>query len=117
MDDQPESIKKARSNTRVSLQCAIVLANGIQVGEGRVLDLSGRGCLVESSVLAKAGDTVQLRITLPEPEPSMRVPQAVVRWTQEGRFGVEFVGMEAKDRLRLICLLTRHGDPWSRSHD
>lgn len=117
MDDHQESIMKARSTERIVLQCSIVLASGIQVGEGRVLDLSWRGCLMETFVPIKVGDTLQLRLSLPKPEPSMLVPQTVVRWVQGSRFGVEFMGMEEKDRVRLNRFVTLQGDPWSRSHD
>jgi PilZ domain-containing protein len=117
MDSHQEPIKKARSGERIAIQCSIVLANGIQVGDGRVLDMSGHGCLVESSVPVKVGDNIQVRLSLPEPEPSMRVPRAAVRWTQGFRFGVEFIGMEEKDRVRLNRFVALQGDLWARVHD
>ena len=42
--------KNARFGKRLLIQCSLVIANGIQVGEGWVIDLSMRGCLVEGSV-------------------------------------------------------------------
>jgi hypothetical protein len=45
-----KQIEEARSIERIALQCSIVLASSMQVGEGEILNLSGRGCLVESSV-------------------------------------------------------------------
>ena len=53
MDCQQEPIVKPRAGERIGLQCSIVIANGIQVGEGRVFDVSMRGCLVEGSVLGR----------------------------------------------------------------
>ena len=51
MDCHQEPIVQARSKERIALQCSMVIANGIQVGEGWVLDVSVRGCLVEGPVL------------------------------------------------------------------
>ncbi|MBU6480108.1 MAG: PilZ domain-containing protein [Nitrospirae bacterium] len=117
MDSHQEPVRNARSSERIVLHCSIVLASGIQVGEGRVLDMSRSGCLMESSVPLKVGDNLQLRLSLPEPEPSMRVSRAVVRWAQGLRFGVEFIGMEEKDRVRFSRFVTLQGDPWARTHD
>jgi hypothetical protein len=117
MDSHRKQIGEARSSERTALQCSIILASGMQVGEGQVLNMSGRGCLVESSVPVKVGDNLQLRLSLPEPEPSMRVSRAAVCWAQGLRFGVQFIGMEEKDRVRLNRCVTQLGDPWARTYD
>lgn len=117
MDCHQEPIVKARSSERIALQCSIVLASGIQVGEGQVLNMSDRGCLVESSVSLKAGDYLQLRFYRHESEPSMRVFRAAVCWAQGLRFGVEFIEMEEKDRARLNHFVSLQEDPWARTYD
>ena len=67
MDCQPNANEKnARFGERLPIQCSLVIANGVQVGEGRVFDLSMRGCLVEGAVRVKAGDRLQLRLCLPD---------------------------------------------------
>ena len=116
MDSHQKQIGKARSNERIVLQCSIVLASGKQVGEGQVHNMSGGGCLVESSVPVKVGDMLQLRLSLPESEPSMRVSQAAVCWAQGLQFGVQFIGMEEKDRARLNRFVTLQEDPWARAY-
>lgn len=108
---------ESRSRERIPLQCSIVLASGIQVGEGQVLNMSDRGCLVESSVSLKAGDYLQLRFSPPGSEPSMRVSRAAVCWAQGFRFGVEFMEMEEKDRARLNHFVSLQADPWVRTYD
>ena len=114
MKSHQKQIGESRASERIPLQCSIVLASGIQVGEGQVLNMSDRGCLVESSVSVKAGDYLQLRFSLHESEPSMRVSRAAVCWAQGLRFGVEFLGMEEKDRARLNRFVTTQGgDPWA----
>jgi PilZ domain-containing protein len=108
---------ESRSSERIPLQCSIVLASGIQVGEGQVLNMSDRGCLVESSVSLRAGDYLQLRFSIPGSEPSMRVSRAAVCWAQGLQFGVEFMEMEEKDRARLNHFLSLQTDLWAKTYD
>lgn len=118
MESRQKQIGESRSSERIALLCSIVLASGIQVGEGQVHNMSEHGCLVESSVSVKAGDYLQLRLSLSESEPSMQVSRAAVCWAQGFRFGVEFIGMEEKDRARLNRFVTlQGGDPWARTYD
>jgi hypothetical protein len=74
--------KHARLGKRLPLQCSLVIANDVQVGEGWVFDLSMRGCLVEGSVRVRGGDRLQLRFCLPDSHPSICMSVAVVRWAQ-----------------------------------
>ena len=105
---------ESRSRERIPIQCSIVLASGIQVGEGQVLNMSDHGCLVESSVSLKAGDHLQLRFSSHESEPSVRVSRAAVCWAQGLRFGVEFIEMAEKERARLNHYVSLQADPWRR---
>ncbi len=106
---QQEQIRKDKFSKRMTNQYPIVLASDRQVGEGRVLDISECDCLVESSLLVKVGDAVQLRLSLPRREPSIRVPRAAVRWTDGSKFVVDFIEMEEKSRVRLNHFLALHG--------
>ena len=48
----------------------------------------------------------------------MRVSRAAVCWVQGLRFGLEFIGIEEKDRARLTRFVTLlGGDPWARIYD
>lgn len=109
MDSRQKQIGEARSSERIGLQCSVVLASGMHVGEGQVPNMSGHGCLVESTVPVKVGDHLQLRLSIPGSEPSMRVSRAAVCWAQGLRFGVEFIGMKEKDRARLNHVVTLQG--------
>jgi hypothetical protein len=109
MDSRQKQIGEARSSERIGLHCSVVLASGMHVDEGQVLNMSGHGCLVESSVPVKVGDHLQLRLSIPGSEPSMRLSRAAVCWAQGLRFGVEFIGMEEKDRARLNHFVTLQG--------
>ena len=101
MASRKKKIGDSRSSERFALQCTIILASGMQVGEGQTLNMSEGGCLAQSSLPVKVGDILQLRLCLHESEPSMRVSRAAVCWVQGLRFGVKFIGIEEKDRARL----------------
>ena len=94
----------------------LAIANGIQISDGRVFDVSVRGCLVESSVRVKAGDCLQLRLGLPEAAsvPFICVSVAIVRWAQGRRFGVEFIKVDEKYRASLNRFITHLSDPGHR---
>ena len=114
MGTHDTKVKEARSSRRLPLQCSLILANGIQTGEGHILNLSKKGCLVESSLQIKAGDQLQLRFFLPESEQSVCVSLAVVHWVQESRVGVEFLKVDEKYRSRLHQFIVATGtDSWN----
>ena len=105
-------VKEARSSERLVLQCSIIVADGVQTGEGQVLNLSKHGCLVESPLPIKAGDHLQLRLSLPDSDQSVCASLAVVRWVQATLFGVEFLTIDEKYRSRLNQFIAMGNDPW-----
>ena len=106
------NVEETRSSPRMALQCAIIVANGVQTGEGQVLNLSKHGCLVKSPLHIKAGDHLQLRLFLPESDQSVCASLAVVRWVQATLFGVEFLMIDEKYRSRLNEFIAMGTDPW-----
>jgi len=106
------TVKETRSSERLTLQCSIIVATGVQTGEGRVLNLSKYGCLVESPLHIKAGDHLQLRLFLPESDQSVCASLAVVRWVQATLFGIEFLTIDEKYRSRLNQFIAMGSDPW-----
>lgn len=59
-------------------------------GEGRVVDLSIRGCRIESSLDAHPGASLDVRIEIKEGEPPIHIQAAIVRWSRAHEFGLEF---------------------------
>ena len=106
------NVNELRSSERMALQCSLVVASGVQTGEGRVLNLSKNGCLVGTPIQIKPGDHLQLRLVLPESDQSMCVSLAVVRWAQASLFGVEFLNVDEKYRSRLNQFIAMGNDPW-----
>jgi len=77
---------KPRYKERIALRSLVTFTMGSQTGEGRVLDLTSPGCLIESSVAVQKGQSLQL---LPGLESPLSILLGVVRWTDGNQFGVE----------------------------
>lgn len=73
-------------------------------GEGTLLDLSKTGCRVQSETEAGSGSEVAAWIYPPDHDWPLKIDRAVVRWTKQTEFGLEFVEMlpAQKERLRLV---------------
>ena len=89
-----------RYSDRKKTTCKVTLSCGARVGEGQVLDLTVPGCLLETAVVLERGQAVQLRIYMDKHRP-MRIDLGIVRWTQDGKAGIEFIRMAGDDQLRL----------------
>ena len=63
---------------------------GMVGGEGRVVDLSTRGCRIESSINVQPGASLEVQIKTIEDNPPIQIRAAVVRWCREQQFGLEF---------------------------
>ena len=60
-------------------------------GSGILGDLSIRGCRISSATSVKPGTEMELRIEISDEEPPIQIRQAVVRWSRDGKFGLEFI--------------------------
>ena len=70
-------------------------------GEGNVVDLSIRGCRIESLADVQPGASLEVRIAAREHEPPLQIQQALVRWSRGRQFGLEFVTMAPEEWARL----------------
>jgi hypothetical protein len=92
---------ETRYSQRISVACSVIFAGDGGVGEGRVLDISLPGCLLESAAALKSGDYVQLRLFLPDLQVPLHVPLAAVRWVEGNRVGLEFIRTSVEEQTRL----------------
>lgn len=97
-----------RYNKRIYAQCPVTITLGSHASEGRILDLTLSGCLIESHVFVKKGDYVQLNILLPGYKSPCSVALAAVRWTKGSQFGVELIKMNEQAQRQLHQVIARH---------
>lgn len=74
-------------------------------GEGSVINLSPKGCMVESEAAVKVAEAMSLIILLPDRKPPTTVDLAIVRWAKDDAFGLEFISMGANETARLLEFL------------
>ena len=85
-------------------------------GQGQIVNISMGGCAVESEIDVGEGAFVRLKVALPDREKPtpMEVDLAPVRWSKDGKFGMEFIDMaqQAKKQLyRLVSSLKASVNP------
>ncbi len=101
----------------VRFQSSFSSVNRVE-GEGKVVDLSLRGCGVVSQTAVHPGTTLTLRIQAQDNETALTITQAVVRWCRDGRIGIEFLSLQPDEWTRLQSIvkdLSRQ--PYERRHD
>jgi hypothetical protein len=63
---------------------------GMVGGEGSIVDLSTRGCRVESAIDVQPGASLEIQIMVIEQNPPIKIQAAIVRWSRDQQFGLEF---------------------------
>ena len=73
-------------------------------GEGVVEDVSMNGCRVRSTTPAIYAATLRLQFYPPGQRAPIEIQKALVRWTGDGQFGVQFseIALEHQERLRRL---------------
>ena len=99
---------QARYNPRIHVTGRVLMTAGKHVSEGRLLDLTVPGCLIESPLSVNKGDSLQLKLVLTGVKSSFQVRLATVRWTKGFQFGVEFLKMDEKDQNQLERVMAPH---------
>jgi hypothetical protein len=99
---------KPRYKERIRLKIPVIFTMGSQVGEGRVLDITIPGCLIESPVTVQKAQSLQLKMCLPGLRTPFTVTLGVIRWTNGKQFGVEFIKMDESQRLLLNSFMAQH---------
>ena len=91
---------KPRYVQRASVRGSVDFTVGGLMGKGQILNLTVPGCMVESPLAPHKGDCMTLSLSIPQFGATFHVSMGVVRWVKGDRFGVEFIAMNQKDRLR-----------------
>ena len=100
-----------RNHPRFPVAFTIAFSGDQATGKGEVINISTRGCAVESEVSVKTGAYLRLRIFLPGEEPPVGIDLGVVRWSIGYAFGMEFIRMDPQAQEIVGRLMqTLHAD-------
>ncbi|MCZ6624599.1 MAG: PilZ domain-containing protein [Deltaproteobacteria bacterium] len=100
-----------RQSPRVQVECPCTFSGASVGGEGIVVNLSLPGCAVESNTHVLPEMYLALQILMPVHFSSMAIHLAVVKWSEEPRFGVRFIHVGAEEQARIEALVKRHLRP------
>jgi hypothetical protein len=99
---------KERYSERIPTLFPVIISIDTLSWEGRVLDLTLSGCLIETPFVVKKGEYVKLSLFIPDLEDPVSVELTAVRWTNGLQFGVEFIRMTPEEQQRLDQVIARH---------
>lgn len=95
-----------RSRPRIPVQYPVRLHSDDNMGGGMLTNLSPAGCQVRSTLPLEPGTYVAVDINVPNHAHPVGVELSIVRWEQNGRYGLEFVKYAQDARERLFKLLS-----------
>jgi hypothetical protein len=100
-------VEDQRTTPRVCVQFRAMVSGSAQPeGTGIILDLSRRGCRLESPLLILPGLSLELRIAVPGLEWALTIDGADVQWADEETAGLAFVRMRETEQQRLDHVVT-----------
>lgn len=80
-----------RRNPRFHVQFRSSFSSITMVGgQGILVDLSVRGCRIESTTEVQPGTSLEVRIAVIGHEHPIHIQGALVRWSRDGQFGLGF---------------------------
>ena len=97
-----------RKHGRVQVEYAASFSGTSLRAPGTILDLSVVGCRARCSFIVKKDDYLGVLIDVPRYEHPLYIAHAVVRWSHDHEFGMEFIQMEWVDQQRLSELIRAH---------
>ena len=100
-----------RYGPRAAVTCNVILVGEQTFCEGRVLDISLPGCLIECVHALRVGNYVQLRMFLPDQAAPMNVSLAAVSWVDRTKVVLSSFDPLKEDQYRLTKFIRRHGPP------
>ncbi len=109
-----------RQSQRVEVQCPCEFSGSQITGEGVVINLSTKGCAVESNTRVQRGTFIEVRMLMPEHFFPATVDRAIVLWSSEHKFGMKFIRVRPEEQARLARFVKqgptrRNGPSASRS--
>lgn len=84
----------------VQFRSSFSSANSVS-GTGILKDLSIRGCRIFSQTPVKSGTEIELRIEVSPEKSPIHIQRAVVRWSRDEIFGLEFMNLANSEWAKL----------------
>lgn len=103
---QPRMVKEKfprekRQQPRFTSQFRSTFSGEQREGQGRTLDLSSGGCMIESDQPVVVGTTFECRVYVPGLDWPLRIDEAQVRWVKAGTFGIQFTKIQPDEEVKL----------------
>ena len=103
---QPRMIKEEpptekRQQPRFTSQFRSTISGGQGEGQGRTLDLSIGGCMIETDFPVVEGTSFECRIYVPGLDWPLRIDEAQVRWVKANTFGIQFKKIHPDEEAKL----------------
>jgi c-di-GMP-binding flagellar brake protein YcgR len=95
------SHREKRQQPRFTSQFRSTFSGEQREGQGRTLDLSSGGCMIETDQPVVVDTTFECRIYVPGLDWPLRIDEAQVRWVKEGTFGVQFTKIQPDEEAKL----------------
>ena len=90
-----------RQQPRFTSQFRSTISGGQGEGQGRTLDLSAGGCMIETDLPVVVGASFECRIYVPGLDWPLRIDEAQVRWVKANTFGIQFVKIQPVEEAKL----------------
>ena len=94
-------VGEQRKYPRFPVALPALFGDGVWLQAGTVVDISHEGCRIRSTGGTPNGKYFQVEIAPEEPAEKLTVDLAVMRWSRQGEFGVEFIRMASKSQAQL----------------
>jgi hypothetical protein len=112
---RPRTIKgkprtEKRQQPRFTSQFRSTISGGQGEGQGRTLDLSAGGCMIETDLPVSAGALLECRIYVPGLDWPLRINEAQVRWVKGTTFGIQFMKLHPGEKAKLMRVIASLDD-------
>ena len=97
----PSSAADQRKNLRFPVFFPVSFGDGVIAQTGMVVNISREGCRIRCPDAAPGAKYFRAEIRFDDPYETLTVDLAVMRWSRNGEFGVEFIRMEPDQQARL----------------
>lgn len=96
-----------RQSPRVAVRCPCGFSSVQIAGEGTVVNLSAKGCAVESPTSVSGGTYLEVWILTPDRSFAAIVDVAVVVWSEDERFGMKFLRLRPEEESKIGVIMQR----------